>query len=249
MELKDRKVIITGGVRGIGRCLVLDLIKQGAIIGVFDIDSNGLKDLQKENSNVFCVQCDVTDHEQVESSVNKFFSEFGSIDVLVNNAGVLFSAPLVSLSVGGIKKHSYDDWNNILSTNLSSAFYMAVNVVEKMILKRTKGVIVNISSISAAGNPGQTAYSAAKAGVNALTATWSKELGPLGIRVVGIAPGYTDTESTRHVLKDDLLKDIVKRVPLRRLGNVNDIVGAIRFVIENNFANGKIFEVDGGLVV
>ncbi|MFQ5427961.1 MAG: SDR family NAD(P)-dependent oxidoreductase [Thermodesulfobacteriota bacterium] len=249
MALKDKKIIVTGGVKGIGNCLVRNLIKEGAIVGVFDINTKGLEDMQKEDSNLFCLRCDITDHEQVEAAVNKFFNKFGAIDILVNNAGVLFSAPLVSLSIGEIKKHDYDAWNKIISTNLSSAFYMAVNVAEKMILKRTKGVIVNISSVSAAGNPGQSAYSAAKAGVNALTTTWAKELGPLGIRVVGIAPGYTDTESTRAVLNEDVLKDIVKRVPLRRLGNVNDIVGAIRFVMENNFANGKIFEVDGGLVV
>jgi len=224
-------------------------VKEGAAVGVFDINAKGLEEMQEEDPNIFCVRCDVTKPEEVEDSVNSFFEKFGAIDVLVNNAGVLFSAPLVSLSMGGIKKHDYDAWQRIISTNLSSAFYMAVNVAEKMIMKRTRGVIVNVSSVSAAGNPGQSAYSAAKAGVNALTSTWAKELGPLGIRVVGIAPGYTDTESTREVLNEDVLKDIVKRVPLRRLGNVDDIVDAIRFVIENNFANGKVFEVDGGLVV
>lgn len=249
MDLKDKKVIVTGGVKGIGRSLVGKLINEGAIVGVFDIDAEGLETLKKNNQNVYCAECDVTNHKQVETAVDKFYQEFKKIDVLVNNAGVLYSAPLVSLTPEGIKKHDVDMWEKVISTDLSSVFYMTVNVVEKMMLKRTKGVIVNISSVSAAGNAGQSAYSAAKAGVNALTATWAKELSLLGIRVVGVAPGYTDTESTRQVMKEDVLKDVIKKVPLRRLGKVEEIADGIISVIKNDFFNGRIFEVDGGLII
>jgi 3-oxoacyl-[acyl-carrier protein] reductase len=137
----------------------------------------------------------------------------------------------------------------VISTDLNSVFYVTLNVVEKMVLKRTKGVIANISSVCAAGNAGQSAYSAAKAGVNALTAVWAKELSPWGIRVVGIAPGYTDTESTRKVMNDEVLKDLVSRVPLRRLGNVSEIARFILHALTNDFIIGKTIEIDGGLVI
>ena len=107
---------------------------------------------------------------------------------------VLKDQPLISISSKGLQKHKISLWKKILDTNLSSVFYMTSNVVEKMSLKKTKGIIINVSSISSTGNPGQTAYSAAKAGVNALTKTWSKELNYLGIRVAGISPGFTKTK-------------------------------------------------------
>jgi 3-oxoacyl-[acyl-carrier protein] reductase len=249
MNLTEKKVIVTGGLKGIGRVLVDKLIDEGAKIGVFDIDAEGLKDLKSYHENIFGFECDVSKFKQVSITVDKFYEEFKQIDALVNNAGILYSAPLVSLTPDGITGHSVDMWQKVISTDLSSVFYMTVNVVEKMIQKRTKGVIVNISSVSAAGNAGQTAYSAAKAGVNALTATWAKELGVFGIRVVAVAPGYSDTESTHVAVNENVLKDILKKVPLRRLGKAEEIANGIICAIKNDFFNGKILEVDGGLVI
>lgn len=249
MDLKEKNVIVTGGVKGIGHVVVGKLLQEGAKVCVIDIDRAGMDRLKEANTEVHCIQCDITDHGQVEACVDKFFEEVGRIDVLVNNAGILYSAPLVSLTSEGIKKHDPHMWGKVISTDLSSVFYMTVNVVEKMILKRTRGVIANISSVSASGNAGQSAYSAAKAGVNALTATWAKELSPLGIRVVAIAPGYTDTESTRHAIHAEALKDVVRKVPLRRLARPEEIAEGILSVIRNDFFNGKVFELDGGLVI
>jgi len=249
MELKDKKVIVTGGARGIGRSLVEQLINEDAIVGIFDIDHEQFKEIKETHPNVLCIECDTTNPDQVETSVETFCEQFGKIDILVNNAGILYSAPLVSFSENGLKKHDARMWDKVISTDLNSVFYMTVSVVEKMLLKRTKGVIVNISSVSASGNAGQSAYSAAKAGVNALTATWAKELSPMGIRVVGIAPGYTNTESTQTVMNEKVLKDIVKKVPMRRLGKADEIVKSILHVIENDFFNGKIIEIDGGLII
>ena len=249
MELKDKKVIVTGGARGIGRSLVEQLINEDAIVGIFDIDREQFKEIKETHPNVLCIECDTTNPDQVETSVETFCEQFGKIDILVNNAGILYSAPLVSFTENGLKKHDARMWDKVISTDLNSVFYMTVSVVEKMLLKRTKGVIVNISSVSASGNAGQSAYSAAKAGVNALTATWSKELSPMGIRVVGIAPGYTNTESTQTVMNEKVLNDIVKKVPMRRLGKADEIVKSILHVIENDFFNGKIIEIDGGLII
>ena len=249
MEIKDKKIIITGGVKGIGKALLDKLIEEGAIVGVFDIDKDGLKSLREESRNIFCKECDVTDYQEIKVAVDEFYKEVNGIDILVNNAGILFSLPLMSVTPDGIKKHDVDAWNKVISTNLSSTFYVTVNVVEKMISNRTKGVIVNISSVSSSGNAGQSAYSAAKAGVNALTATWAKELSLLGIRVVGIAPGYTETESTRHVMSESALKDVISKVPLRRLGKPDEIADGIIAIIKNDFFNGKVLELDGGLVI
>lgn len=249
MDLNDKNVIVTGGARGIGKNLVLKLIEEGANVGVFDIDVEGLKRLESDYSDLTCIQCDLTNYKQVEKSIDDFYNEYNRIDVLVNNAGILYSAPLISITPEGIKKHDIETWNNVLKIDLNSVFYMTVNVVEKMIKHRTKGCIVNISSISASGNAGQSAYSAAKAAVNALTATWAKELSLWGIRVVAIAPGFTDTASTREVMKEDVLKDVIREVPLRRLGNVEEITDGIIFVLKNEFFNGKVISLDGGLII
>ena len=140
MDLKDKKAIVTGGVKGIGRRVVEKLTNEGAVVGVFDIDVEGIKAFKGNTQNVWCVQCDVTNYEQIKTSVDSFFQEFQQIDVLVNNAGILYSAPLVSITGKGIVKHDVGMWDKIISTDLSSAFYVTSNVVEKMIAKRTKGV-------------------------------------------------------------------------------------------------------------
>jgi 3-oxoacyl-[acyl-carrier protein] reductase len=249
MNLKDKKVIVTGGMKGIGKAVVLDLLDEGATVGVFDKDVKGFGNLQQSNSDVCCIECDVTDHVKVATAVDRFYNDFGEINALINNAGILFSAPLIRLTPQGVVKHDINMWEKVIATDLSSVFYVTTNVVEKMILKRTKGVIVNISSICAAGNAGQSAYSAAKAGVNALTVTWAKELGLLGIRVIGIAPGFFDTESTHNALSDDHIKHVVKEVPLRRLGKTDEIAHCITSVLQNDYINGKIIEIDGGLTI
>ncbi len=250
MELKEKHVIVTGGIRGIGNSIVRKFVTEGAIVGIVDIDKGNFDDLKRNNpENVYFVECDVTDHEKVENSVNEFYNKFNKIDVLVNNAGILYSAPLISFAEGKLKKHDIEMWNKVLSIDLSSLFYMTLNVAEKMIMKRTKGVIVNISSVAAAGNAGQSAYSAAKAGVNALTATWAKELGLWGIRVVGIAPGYCETESTNKVMGQGVLAEVKGEIPLRRLGEPEEIAAGVISTIKNDYIHGKILEIDGGLSI
>jgi len=249
MNLKDKKVIVTGGVKGIGKAIVSNLLNEGAIVGVFDIDVTGFDNLQQNNANVCGIECNVTSPVKVKSAVDRFYNDFGEINVLVNNAGIIFSAPLVRLTPQGIIKHDVNMWEKVIATDLSSVFYMTTHVAEKMILKRTKGVIVNISSICATGNAGQSAYSAAKAGVNALTVTWAKELGLLDIRVIGIAPGFFDTKSTHKALSDDHIKHVVKEVPLRRLGKTDEIAHCVTSVLQNDYINGKIVEIDGGLII
>jgi 3-oxoacyl-[acyl-carrier protein] reductase len=249
MELRGKKVIVTGGVRGLGRAMVDKLIANEAAVTVFDLNVAGLDELRKQQTGVNCIECDVSDYEQVSLGTRRYHEEFGAADVLINNAGILYSEPLVRVTAAGVARHDAAMWNKVLAADLNSVFYMTSCIVEKMITTRTRGLIVNISSVSAGGNAGQSAYSAAKAGVNALTAVWAKELGPMGIRVVAVAPGFTETDSTKEALSESTLRETIKKVPLRRLGQPDEIADGVLSVIRNDFFNGKVLELDGGLVV
>ncbi len=218
MDLSGKKVIVTGGARGLGRSMVEQLVARAAHVTVFDLDAQALDELRAAQPGVHCVVCDVADDAQVVAATARYHEQFGAADVLVNNAGILYSAPLVRMTPTGIERHDPAMWRKVIAADLDSVFYMTACIVEQMITTRTRGVVVNISSVSAAGNPGQSAYSAAKAAVNALTATWAKELSLMGIRVVAVAPGFTETESTKQALSESVLRETVKRVPLRRLG-------------------------------
>lgn len=249
MKLEDKSVLLTGGVAGIGREIAQKLIDGGARLAVADINTAGLEELVSALPGCVIYLCDISDPAQVDACVDNWFEKQGRIDILINNAGILFNKPLVRFGPGGVEKHDTASWQKVIDVNLSGTFFMTASVAAKMLQKRTRGVIVNISSISAAGNRGQSAYSAAKAGVNALTATWAKELGVMGIRVVGLAPGYSDTPSTHEVLTEDMLRLIKSEVPLRRLGRAEEIASGVMAVIENDFFNGKVLALDGGMVI
>lgn len=248
MDLKGKNAIITGGASGIGKAVVEKLIKEGANVGVFDINQEALDSLAKEYEAVQCYRCDVSSNEDVEGNIDKFFDKNGAVDILVNNAGIVKDSPLISI-MGGLKKHDLDTWDRIIQTNLTSVFYMSRAVVEKMCLKRTKGVIINVSSVAVNGNPGQSAYSAAKAGVDALTKTWARELNLLGIRVAGIAPGFTLTNIANYSMNEKIKEEWKKKTPLRRMAEPEEIAEGIMFIIRNDFFHGKVLELDGGLTM
>ncbi len=248
MNVREKKVVVTGGVRGLGRAVVEKLLARGSVVSVLDVDGPGLK-RARAHPQVHCFPCDLTQPAQVGTAATEYQRVFGAPDVVVNNAGVLHSEPLVRLTGSGLELHGVEAWEKVLAADLSSVFYVTRLLAGAMIRTRTRGVIVNVSSVSAAGNAGQSAYSAAKAGVDALTAVWAKELSPLGIRVVGIAPGFTDTESTAQATSSGALKDILKKVPLGRLGTPDEIAAGILSIVENDFFNGKVLHLDGGLIV
>jgi len=247
MELRGKNIIITGGAKGIGKTLVEELLKENANIAVFDIDHDALNILRKKFPRIYCKVCDVSNPGQVESAVDEYYKMFNTIDILVNNAGFIYNSLLIGFGKDGLKKHDIEMWDKVISTDLNSVFYMTANVVEKMILNRTRGLIINVSSISAAGNTGQTAYSAAKAGVNALTFVWSKELSSFKIRVAGISPGFTKTNTTMQSMSESMTNNWIKKTPIKRFGEPSEIADGILFIIKNDFFNGKILELDGGL--
>jgi 3-oxoacyl-[acyl-carrier protein] reductase len=166
---------------------------------------------------------------------------------LINNAGILRDALLVKAKDGVITgKMSMDQWNSVISVNLTGVFLCAREAAERMIKCGKGGVIVNISSISRAGNAGQSNYTAAKAGVAAMTVVWAKELARYGIRVGAIAPGFTRT-AILDAMRPEMLDKLVAPVPLQRLGKVTEIAHAARFIFENDYYTGRTLELDGGL--
>ncbi len=244
-----KTAIITGGASGLGKAIAQKLLSEKNRVAVIDYDESRLDALHKEYPQILCKKADLTSLEEAATTINNIFTEFQKIDILVNSAGILYNEPLVSFGAGSLKKHSAESFDRVIKSNLYSTFYASTETIEKMIMKRTKGVIINISSITACGNAGQTAYSAAKAGINAFTSTWAKELGIFGIRFVSIAPGYIDTESTKNILSENMLDQITQKIPSRKLGKTSDIVEAVLFAIHNNYLNGKILQIDGGLTI
>ena len=157
------------------------------------------------------------------------------------------NAPLVNILSRPDSRHSIDLWDNVIQINQNAIFYMARSVVNKMIKNRNKGVIINISSIAARGNAGQTAYSATKAAVEAMTKVWAKELGGFDIRSVSIAPGFMNTLGTHDALEEKMLAKWIEKTPLKRTGEISEVVQAAQFAIENDFFNGEVLNVNGGL--
>jgi 3-oxoacyl-[acyl-carrier protein] reductase len=246
MIIEGRRVLITGAASGIGLAFGRHLAGLGARVWGLDRDEEALAEAGGLDTGVVFRRCDVGDEPQVLIAVADVERESGGIDVLVNCAAVLRDQALVSKLGGRIRKHSTADWAETLRSNLTSMFLMTRETAAAMIAARRGGLIVNVSSISRHGNPGQTAYAATKAGVDALTVTWSQELAPYGIRVVAIAPGFVETRMTRRI-PSLFLDRIRERTPLKRFGTLDEFARTIEFVIETDYLNGTVVEVDGGL--
>jgi 3-oxoacyl-[acyl-carrier protein] reductase len=246
LELEGAVALVTGGAKGLGLAVATRLQEQGAKVIVADLDTEALAALPE---NIEGCVLDVTQLDDAKTVIKGLAERHGRIDILVNNAGVIYSEPMVDIMNSSEMMHNYDRFRKSITSNLDSVFIMTSAVVEQMVMRRTKGAIVNISSISAGGNEGQTAYSAAKAGVNAMTVTWSKELGRLGIRCNAVAPGFIDTDSTRSALDESIVKHIQSNTPLRRLGRAEEVAQAVASVITNDFMNGVVLNVNGGLTI
>lgn len=243
-DLNGQWAIVTGGAGFIGRDIVAGLRSRGCKVVVLDRSIE-----QTPLEGVLGISCDLTDPAATEAAIRSAWEQCGPIAILVNAVGSIRNAPLVNVASAGDRRHSFETWRQTIDANLTSVFLATVNQVERMVASRTRGIVVNLSSVAAAGNAGQAAYSAAKAGVNAMTLAWAKELGLLGIRFVAIAPGFIDTASTHDALSEVVLKDWIKKTPLRRLGKAADITSAVLFAIQNDHLTGKVIEIDGGLTL
>lgn len=246
MQIDGAVALVTGGVRGLGLAIARHLDSLGAKVAVADRDADALAALP---SRFVRHPMDVTQPTSVKAAVEAIVAKAGEIQILVNNAGVISSEPFVSLFNKAGIMHDYERFRAAVAVNMDSVFIVTSAVVERMVTRRSGGVIVNISSISAGGNEGQTAYSAAKAGVNAMTVTWAKELGRWGIRCNAVAPGFIATDSTRSALTPEAIKHIEANTPLRRLGEAHEVALAVASLIENDFVNGTVLNVNGGLTI
>lgn len=246
MKVNGAVALVTGGAQGLGLAIARRLADEGAAVVVGDRNTEALTTLHPGLEGVIM---EVTDPEQVKTVVANIVGRHGRLDILVNNAGVIFSEPFVNMMNPSCIMHDYGRFRASLTVNLDSVFIVTAAVVEHMVKRRIKGAIINISSISARGNEGQTAYSAAKAGVNAMTVSWSKELGRWGIRANAVAPGFIGTDSTYQAVNETMLKHIQTNTPLRRLGQADEVAQAVISLVENDFINGMVLDVNGGLTI
>ncbi len=251
MDVRNKTVVVTGAGRGIGRATSLQLADRGADVALFDLNASDL-----EETAALCAaksvqargyRVNVADESEVTAAMTRVAKDFGRLDGLVNNAGIVRDGLLVKVKDGAVvSRMSMDQWNAVIGVNLSGVFLCAREAAAHMIELGNGGVIVNISSISRVGNAGQSNYSAAKAGVESMGVVWAKELARYGIRVGSIAPGFTHTEILAS-MRPEVLNKLTEPVPLKRLGLPEEIAHAVMFIFENDFFTGRCLEVDGGL--
>ena len=251
MNIKDKIIVITGAAQGLGAQIAHRLGKAGATLALLDLNKEKLSQLKSslENKNIQSEYfvANVSSEEQISKTFLAISERFDRIDGLVNNAGIIRDQFLNKANKNGmIESLTLSNWQSVIDVNLTGVFLCAREASKIMVDKKTQGVIVNISSISKAGNIGQSNYSAAKSGVVALTVTWAKELARAGIRVGAIAPGFIETEMTQSI-KPELIKQVESSIPLRRMGQPDEIAHTVQFIFENDYFSGRTIEVDGGL--
>ena len=251
MELQGKAIVITGAAQGLGQKMAELAAGQGANLALVDLDHAKLQDTvrlcAKAGATVKDYPADVTDEPAVEALFEKVRNDFGSVDAVINNAGITSDGLLVKAAHGKVQaKMSLAEFHKVIAVDLRGVFLCGREAAVHMIESGRGGAIINISSISRAGNVGQTNYSAAKAGVAAMTVTWAKELARHHIRVAGIAPGFSETRMVATI--PPKVKDrIVSTIPLRRFARPDEIARAALFILQDDYYNGRILEIDGGL--
>ena len=240
-----KNVIVTGGSRGIGKCIVENLAREGynVILNYNKSEKQARKiqnELREEGILIEIYKADVSKREELKKLVNFAIEKWESIDVLINNAGIA--------KLQMFQDVTENDWDEIINTNLKSAFYMSQEVLPNMLHKKS-GCIINISSIwGMVGASCETVYSVSKAGMDALTKSLAKELGPSNIRVNSIAPGVIDTEMNSHI-DEKIKKEIKNQTPLGKIGKPIDIYKCVKWLIDDEFTTGQVISVNGGYVI
>ncbi len=256
MDIKDKVVVVTGSAGGLGRAMLEYMGAKGAICIVADIDAAGVQSttelLEKQGVRAMGVPCNVTDEQSVEALFQKIRETHGRLDVAVLNAGILRDGLLIRTDreTGKIKgKMSLSQWHSVIDVNLTGVFLSGREAAATMAELGQGGVIIPIASVAMHGNPGQTNYSAAKAGVAAMTKLWAHELARHRIRVAGIAPGFIATEMVMKDMNQKALDMWKERIPVRRLGEPEEIAQTVAFIAENDLVTGVVLEISGGVVI
>jgi 3-oxoacyl-[acyl-carrier protein] reductase len=251
MQLREKVVVVTGGVRGIGRAIASAFADRGARVVIIDLDPTDLEtakaDFARAGVEVRTYAANVAREEQVIEALDSVVADLGRIDVMVNNAGIIKDGLLIKAKDGAVTgKMGLEQWRAVIDVNLTGVFLCGREAAERMIGLGQGGLIINISSISRCGNAGQTNYSAAKAGVAAMAVVWAKELARYGIRAASIAPGFTRTDLLAG-MPPEMLEKAAAPVPLKRLALPEEIAHAAVFIAENDYFTGRTIDVDGGL--
>jgi len=247
MRFENQVAVVTGAGRGIGHAIALRLANEGArIAAVSRSEANAQRTADEINASradaAKAYAVDVADHVAVQQTAARILEEFGRVDILINNAGVIRDGLSMRMSI--------EDWETVIDTNLKGAFSFTQAVMRSMI-KRRSGRIINISSIAGlTGNAGQANYAASKAGLIGLTKTLARELASRGITVNAVAPGFIVTDMT-EVLSDQIKEAILPRIPLGKFGEGEDIAAAVAFLAapEAKYITGQVLTVDGGMVM
>ncbi len=247
MSLKDKAALITGGSRGIGKEIALELARNGVHIGISYVSNiekanEVLEEIKSYGVNAIAVKANVSVEEDVLQMIKTIEEELGTIDILVNNAGITKDNLLIRMKE--------QDWDEVMDVNLKGVF-LCTKAVSRIMMKKRYGKIINITSVvGITGNAGQGNYSASKAGVIGFTKSMARELASRGIRVNGIAPGFIETDMT-DVLKDEIKEAMLKTIPLNSFGNPKDIANLAVFLASesSDYITGQIINVDGGMIM
>jgi len=255
MRFKDKITVVTGGANGIGRSVAEQFAKEGARVAIWDLADEAGEKLAREikgrNEVALYRHVNVTQSEDVDAAVEELVGEWGKIDILINNAGILRDSQLVKVKDGEMQKRMSDEmFDMVIDVNLRGVF-ICTRAVSPHMIQQKRGVILNASSVVGLyGNFGQTNYVATKAGVIGMTKVWARELGRYGIRVNAIAPGFIATEMVM-AMPEKILDGMKQHTPLGRLGEPQDIADAYAFLASDqaSFISGTVLSVDGGIVV
>ena len=242
--LKEKLVLVTGASRGIGRAIALTLGAAGAtVIGTATSDEGAVnisKIFTENNILGKGMRLNVTDNEQISDLLKNITEDYGSVDILINNAGITRDNILIRMKE--------DEWNDIISTNLTSVYKMSKSVLRGMIKKRSGRIISITSVVGAMGNAGQSNYAAAKAGIMGFTKSLAREVGTRGITVNAIAPGFIETDMTDSLPEDQKLA-LAAQIPMGRLGTTNEIAQAVLFLADNSgsYITAQTLHINGGM--
>ena len=233
--------LVTGASRGIGREIALNLAKKGyKVIANYNKSKQQAIELEKENENIEIYQADISLREEVQKMIKYIIYKYNKIDILINNAGISETKMFTDVTD--------DDWNKMIRNNLYSAFCVTQEVSKNMIHWK-QGCIINISSIwGIVGASCETIYSITKAGIDAMTKSLAKELGPSNIRVNSIAPGFIDTDMNK-MYNEQEINDIKNEIPLERVGKTIDIAKCINWLIDDEYTTGQIISINGGWII